>query len=145
MFYYPDDYQFHKRNFYKLPPMNLNDKQKEHYYKLVKQLEEIFNYTKVFLAERDAHYESSWKKRGGVGAFMTIVRPWDRLHAIIERNEWDIFKVLQDEIDQGKTEDNDGTVHACLRDLMCYMALLLVEAKQMRQVYSADHLPPENT
>ncbi len=31
-----------------------------------------------YVRRKDAQYEASWKKRGGAGAFFTIVRPWDR-------------------------------------------------------------------
>lgn len=99
---------------------------------LKQQLLDLFANDAHFISERDAHYESSWKKRGGVGAFMTIVRPWDRFHAIAERGGWDVFKIIQDEINAGKTEADDGTIQACIRDLRSYMALLAVEARHMR-------------
>lgn len=102
---------------------------------LKEKLDALFANTSPFIADRDAHYESSWKQRGGPGAFFTIVRPWDRFNAIGKRNGYDLFAILQSEIDAGKCEADDGTLHACIRDLMCYMALLLVEAKQMRQAY----------
>lgn len=102
---------------------------------LKQQLLEIFANDAEFISERDAHYKSSWKSRGGVGAFFTIARPWDRFEAIAERGGWDIFKIIKEEQDKGLTEANDGTLQACIRDLRAYMALLAAEAMTMRQAY----------
>jgi len=111
-----------------------------------------------FISERDAHYKSSWKARGGIGAFFTIVRPWDRLCAIAERGTagispkeqppakpLDLFHILQEEIAAGLTEENDGTLQACIRDLAAYMQLLRCEVMQHRMAgsYQARPQPPD--
>lgn len=35
---------------------------------------------------KDVEYERSWKKRGGVGAFMMLARKWDRLETQVRRD-----------------------------------------------------------
>lgn len=102
---------------------------------LQKELVSLFSNLADFIAERDAHYKSSWKQRGGQGAFYTIARPWDRFVAIAARQNFDLFTTFRLEINAGKTANDDGTLQACCRDLLAYMALLLVEASLMRQVY----------
>lgn len=75
---------------------------------------------------KDVSYGRSWKKRGGVGAFMMLARKIDRLETLVARHGYDVFEaVVQDgpESEQGK----DGTVIAEIRDLRRY--LLLVEAE----------------
>lgn len=37
------------------------------------------------LVEAQKHYGDSWKKRGGVGAFMMLARKWDRLENHVQR------------------------------------------------------------
>lgn len=121
---------------YAILSQNMNtDKQIQHAESLHNKLKPLLLDIAKFVSDRDAHYESSWKKRGGPGAFNTIARPWDRFEAIAKREGQDIFKILQSEIDKGLDENHDGTLHACIRDLLCYMALLLAEVKQMRQTY----------
>lgn len=64
------------------------------------------------------NYGDSWKKRGGVGAFMMLARKWDRLEKICRENGWDIAKVIEsDARAEGIIDD--------IRDLRRY--LLLVE------------------
>ena len=36
--------------------------------------------------KKDVDYGSSWKKRGGVGAFFVICRKWDRLEERVQRD-----------------------------------------------------------
>jgi hypothetical protein len=69
---------------------------------------------------RDKSYGSSWKKRGGVGAFMMLARKWDRIEKQAETNGWDIFTTIRrDPSANGILDD--------IRDLRRY--LLLVEAE----------------
>ncbi len=35
------------------------------------------------LQEKEATYRGSWKRRGGVGAFMMLARKWDRLESML--------------------------------------------------------------
>lgn len=73
----------------------------------------------------DRIYNGSWKRRGGVGAFMMLCRKWDRLEHRTENcnKPWDVFHaILTDTRREGCIDD--------VRDLRRY--LLLVEA-EMRQ------------
>lgn len=70
---------------------------------------------------KESTYEGSWKKRGGVGAFMMMARKWDRLEPMCQRRHYDVF----DQPGDGR----DGTLIAEIRDLRRY--LLLVEAELM--------------
>jgi hypothetical protein len=72
------------------------------------------------LEERDKSYGSSWKKRGGVGAFMMLARKWDRIENIVQGWNWDVFSAI------GQDPSNDGIIDD-IRDLRRY--LLLVEAE----------------
>lgn len=110
-------------------------------------LETLFALDAEFTTQRDAHYESSWKRRGGQGAYFTICRPWDRFEAIASRgviagtpprrivDPYDLFGVIKYEQDQGLSASDDGTLQACIRDLRIYMALLGVEAMNLRPAY----------
>ena len=66
----------------------------------------------------DQSYGDSWRKRGGVGAFMMLARKWDRLELQVEKHGYDVFQaVFKDSRDEGIVDD--------IRDLRRY--LLLVE------------------
>lgn len=65
-------------------------------------------------------YGSSWRKRGGVGAFMMLARKWDRIEQQCSEAGYDVFAVLE-----GNTEIPDGLLDD-IRDLRRY--LLLVDA-----------------
>lgn len=70
--------------------------------------------------EKDIEYGASWKKRGGVGAFMMLARKWDRLEEKIEKHGYDIFAAIEsDNRTEGIIDD--------IRDLRRY--LLLVDAE----------------
>lgn len=72
------------------------------------------------LKEAEANYGGSWKKRGGVGAFMMLARKWDRLENIMPKYGYDIFAaVTEDPRVEGTLDD--------IRDLRRY--LMLVEAE----------------
>lgn len=90
-----------------------------------------------FLAERDKSYGSSWKRRGGVGAFMMLARKWDRLEQIVKDypypmgtapkpQSYDIFGCIA-----ARPDVSDGSVLAEVRDLRRY--LLLVEAEMVER------------
>ena len=71
------------------------------------------------LDEAEKSYGDSWRKRGGVGAFMMLARKWDRLELQAEACSYDIFNAVEgDSREEGVLDD--------IRDLRRY--LLLVEA-----------------
>ena len=72
--------------------MGVNDKLKYH-----RHLEPIVQADIEYIRRKDAHYDASWKKRDGVGAFFTIVRPWDRLESISPSAGYDVFQNFGEE------------------------------------------------
>ena len=38
------------------------------------------------LVEKEDDYGDSWKRRGGIGAFMMLARKWDRIEKCSHRN-----------------------------------------------------------
>lgn len=89
-----------------------------------------------YVATKDAQYDASWKKRGGRGAWFTIVRPWDRLESMLKRlYADDVFFGLNHE---GLTGP-DGSLIACVRDLRRY--LLLLECEMMEQEEQRKNAP----
>jgi len=75
------------------------------------------------LVDKEGSYGNSWKRRGGVGAFMMLARKWDRIeNCLSDRADerYDIFHaMMQDMRDDGILDD--------IRDLRRY--LLLVESE----------------
>lgn len=56
----------------------------------------------MFVSDKDAQYGSSWRKRGGVGAFMVMARKWDRIENACasekgDKTEWNIFHCIEDD------------------------------------------------
>lgn len=76
------------------------------------------------LIEAHKSYGDSWKKRGGVSAFMMLARKWDRLEPQCEKNGYNVFEaVANDPRAEGVIDD--------IRDLRRY--LMLVEAELRAQ------------
>jgi hypothetical protein len=72
------------------------------------------------LEKAHANYGTSWKNRGGTGAFMMLARKWDRLENAVKKDDYNIFKTIErDKRAEGVMDD--------IRDLRRY--LLLVEAE----------------
>jgi hypothetical protein len=81
------------------------------------------------LEEAQKSYGDSWRKRGGVGAFMMLARKWDRIENQVGKNNYDVFKTIKDDLsDTGILDD--------IRDLRRY--LLLVEAHITDKPYKDD-------
>ena len=74
----------------------------------------------VGLENSEKTYGDSWKKRGGVGAFMMLARKWDRIENICEQLNYDIFEGIN------KDPSSTGIIDD-IRDLRAY--LLLVESE----------------
>ena len=80
----------------------------------------------VSLCKSDESYGDSWKKRGGVGAFMMLARKWDRIENQVKQGEqferyqeYDVFQAIE-------KDTNPTGIIDDIRDLRRY--LLLVEA-----------------
>ena len=71
---------------------------------------------KLEVAEKS--YGTSWRQRGGVGAFMMLARKWDRIENQVKKHSYDIFESFTvDSRTEGILDD--------IQDLRRY--LLLVE------------------
>jgi len=80
-------------------------------------IEEIAVNDVSVLMDKGKTYGSSWRNRGGVGAFMMLARKWDRIENICKKSHYDIFDVCL---------NNNGEILDDIADLRRY--LLLVEA-----------------
>ena len=77
------------------------------------------------LREKSLGYVDSWKKRGGVGAYMNIARKIDRIENQCKQHGYDIFKAAM--------ADKDGTgIRDDLKDLSCYLLLFRAEIEIMQ-------------
>ena len=71
------------------------------------------------LEQAERSYGDSWRKRGGIGAFMMLARKWDGIENQVTKDGYDIFEsIYNDPSDTGILDD--------IRDLRRY--LLLVES-----------------
>lgn len=88
-------------------------------------LDRVARSDSVQVKKRELKYKGSWKRRGGIGAFMMTARKWDRIENDMEKVfGYDVFKGVEDD-PSGK----DGSVLAEIRDLRQY--LLLIEAEMV--------------
>lgn len=87
-------------------------------------------------------YGDSWKRRGGRGAWFTLVRPWDRLERIVEAHGGDVLAACR-----ADTSGDDGTALACVRDVMCYLILVAaeIEAEQFGELPLLKKIPEEQS
>ena len=82
------------------------------------------------LCEAEKTYGNSWKKRGGVGAFMMLARKWDRIENLTQKYDYDVFRTIEEYPEATGVIDD-------IRDLRRY--LLLVEAEMVQ----IGHVLPE--
>ena len=96
----------------------------------MKFLEMIASQDVQELKRKEDTYKGSWKKRGGVGAFMMMARKWDRIEGILETRHYDVFN-----LDFISTEGHDGSLVAEIRDLRRYLVLIEAEifAREMQE------------
>lgn len=88
--------------------------------KIIQKVNVLANDDVSALHEAEKSYGDSWKKRGGIGAFMMLARKWDRIENQANDYTYDIFLALEeDQRPEGLIDD--------IRDLRRY--LLLVEAQ----------------
>ena len=88
-------------------------------------LRDIASADVTILEDKGRAYGSSWRKRGGAGAFFMLSRKWDRIENQMEAAGYDIFEPVRKEMVAGTT---DGLLDD-IRDLRRY--LLLVEGHVM--------------
>lgn len=85
-----------------------------------RRLREVAEADVTGLLEAEKSYGSSWRKRGGVGAFMMLARKWDRLETALHGMPcapWDIFRAYEiDQREEGIIDD--------IRDLRRYLMLV---------------------
>ena len=96
-----------------------------------KAIEEVASYDIEALVDAEKSYGDSWKKRGGMGAFMMLARKWDRIENQVKKFKYDIFDTIYDDPSPQGILDDIG-------DLRRY--LFLVEAEMRAQLggYSLD-------
>ena len=92
--------------------------------KIIQKVNILANEDVTGLHDAEKSYGDSWKKRGGIGAFMMLARKWDRIENQVNDCNYDIFLALEEDGRQEGLIDD-------IRDLRRY--LLLVEAEMALQ------------
>jgi phage major head subunit gpT-like protein len=87
------------------------------------KIQELADNDVQMLREKNKKYGESWKRRGGVGAFMMLARKWDRIEVAASEKGWDIFKAFE--------EKGGESLQDTIADLRAY--LLLVEEECLRR------------
>ncbi len=96
--------------------------------KTIEYVQKIVQEDVEALQKAEQSYGDSWKKRGGVGAYMMLARKWDRIEKQVEElNGYDILKA-------GTTDTREEGIIDDIRDLRRY--LLLVEQQIRREPYN---------
>jgi hypothetical protein len=72
-------------------------------------------------------YGNSWKKRGGVGAFMMLARKWDRIENQVTKFNYNIFEAIITELHKGENILEPKGILDDIQDLRRY--LFLIEAE----------------
>lgn len=95
--------------------------------KHLNHLEAVLHSDSIGLQIAEKSYGSSWKVRGGVGAFMMLARKWDRLHNRVKEHGWNVFKAIRlDKRREGVIDD--------IRDLRRYLTLVECEMIEQKAV-----------
>jgi hypothetical protein len=68
------------------------------------------------LQKAEKSYGDSWKRRGGVGAFMMLARKFDRIEHQAQKHGWDIFEAGEVYVGEAGLLDD-------IRDLRRYLLL----------------------
>ena len=69
------------------------------------------------LKKAEESYGDSWRRRGGVGAFMMLARKFDRIEHQSQRHGWDIFEA-------GAAFKGEAGLLDDIRDLRRYLILV---------------------
>tara|TARA_R110001583_G_scaffold13262_8_gene57380 strand:+ start:145 stop:504 length:360 start_codon:yes stop_codon:yes gene_type:complete len=68
------------------------------------------------LKRAETSYGDSWKRRGGVGAFMMLARKFDRIEHQAQKHGWDVFEA-------GEIYKGEAGLLDDIRDLRRYLLL----------------------
>lgn len=93
----------------------------------IDQLVQVAGNDVAQVKEKDAAYGGSWKKRGGVGAYMMLARKMDRLDQSVQKFGWDVFKAIEE-------DQREESILDDIRDLRRYLLLVEAEIAARRQV-----------
>ena len=69
------------------------------------------------LKRAEESYGDSWRRRGGVGAFMMLARKFDRIEPQSEKHGWDVFEA-------GEAFKGEAGLLDDIRDLRRYLILV---------------------
>ena len=79
------------------------------------------------LRKAEESYGDSWRIRGGVGAYMMLARKWDRIENQVEKDGYNIFTTIKNDLSESGILDD-------IQDLRRY--LLLVESHLLVENYA---------
>lgn len=102
------------------------------------KIEEVAMRDVATLIQKERTYGGSWKKRGGVGAFMMLARKMDRIENIAQQHSYDVFSAVA----AGGMDGEDGSMIAEIRDLRCYLNLVEAEMLTRAEPAVTEHEPP---
>lgn len=86
------------------------------------------------LVHKNEQYGESWKRRGGKGAWFTLVRPWDRLEEMVRAAEDDIFAA-----GDNTHHEADSDILDSIRDVRNYLHLIEDEILRRRRQAERAH------
>lgn len=76
------------------------------------------------LHDKEVHYEGSWQKRGGIGAYMMTARKTDRVEGIVSKHGYDIFAAMM--------ADTGGVIDD-IDDLIGYLLLIRANHELLKE------------
>jgi hypothetical protein len=90
------------------------------------RLSKIYSDLVELTQKKNAEYGASWCRRGGQGAYFTMIRKFDRLETQMKNRAFDILNPLLD--DPTSTESVDETI----KDAINYLGLILERRQNIR-------------
>ena len=90
---------------------------------ILDDVKEISYYDAEALSSAEESYGDSWKKRGGVGAFMMLARKWDRIENQVKKFNYDVFETVYSD------PSSDGIIDD-IQDLRRYLFLVELEVRR---------------
>ena len=98
-------------------------------------LDKVKDFDVRTLRHKEATYKGSWKRRGGIGAFMMLARKWDRLEGMAEASGYDIMAMLRKDLTGA-----DGSPLAEVRDLRQYLTLVEAQIEHETNGFANEHV-----